>query len=70
MPRFEEVRPAIDLYLDRAVPQVLYLTVGFFVAGGLLLVLGSRLTPTEPAAGPVSRQRPRWLQSRITKRGT
>ena len=52
VPRFEEVRPAIDLYLDRAVPQVLYLTVGFFVAGGLLLVLGSRLTPTEPAARP------------------
>jgi hypothetical protein len=43
VPRFEEVRPAIELYLDRAVPQVVYLTVGFFVAGVLLLVLGSRL---------------------------
>src|SRR5262249_53576392 len=45
VPKFEEVRPAIELYLDRAVPQVAYLTVGFFVAGGLLLTLGSRLAP-------------------------
>jgi hypothetical protein len=45
IPRFQEARPAIELYLD--VPQVLYLTVGFFVAGVLLLVLGSRLAPTE-----------------------
>jgi hypothetical protein len=43
IPRFQEMRPAIELYLDRAVPQVVYLTVGFFVAGVLLLVLGSRL---------------------------
>jgi len=43
VPKFEEVRPAVELYLDRAVPQVVYLTVGFFVAGALLLVLGSRL---------------------------
>src|SRR5262245_18707988 len=43
IPRFPEMRPAIELYLDRAVPQVVYLTVGFFVAGLLLLVLGSRL---------------------------
>jgi len=42
VPKFEEVRPAVELYLDRAVPQVVYLTVGFFVAGALLLVLGSR----------------------------
>jgi hypothetical protein len=47
IPRFQEARPAIELYLDRVVPQVLYLTVGFFVAGVLLLVLGSRLAPTE-----------------------
>jgi hypothetical protein len=45
VPTFEEVRPAIELYLDRAVPQVAYLTVGFFVAGVLLLVIGSRLAP-------------------------
>jgi hypothetical protein len=45
VPKFEEVRPAVELYLDRAVPQVAYLTVGFFVAGVLLLVLGSRLAP-------------------------
>lgn len=51
MPRFQEVRPAIELYLDRAVPQVLYLTVGFFVAGVLLLLLGSWLTPRQPPAG-------------------
>jgi hypothetical protein len=50
LPRFQEVRPAIDLYLDRAVPQVVYLTVGFFVAGVLLLVLGSRLAPARPPA--------------------
>ena len=42
---FEEVRPAVELYFDRAVPQVAYLTVGFFVAGVLLLVLGSRMAP-------------------------
>ena len=51
MPRFQEVRPAIELYLDRAVPQVIYLTVGFFVAGALLLILGSRLAPTRSPAG-------------------
>lgn len=51
LPRFQEARPAIELYLDRAVPQVLYLTVGFFVAGVLLLLLGSRLTPRRPPAG-------------------
>jgi hypothetical protein len=51
IPRFQEVRPAIELYLDRAVPQVLYLTVGFFVAGVLLLLLGSWLTPRQPSAG-------------------
>ncbi len=51
VPRFQEVRPAIELYLDRAVPQVVYLTVGFFVAGVLLLTLGSRLAPTRPPAG-------------------
>ena len=45
VPKFEEVRPAVELYLDRAVPQVAYLTVGFFVAGALLLLLGSRLAP-------------------------
>ena len=50
VPRFQEVRPAIDLYLDRAVPQVVYLTVGFFVAGVLLLVLGSRLAPARRPA--------------------
>jgi hypothetical protein len=51
IPRFQEARPAIELYLDRAVPQVLYLTVGFFVAGVLLLLLGSWLTPRQPPAG-------------------
>jgi hypothetical protein len=45
VPRFQEVRPALELYLDRAVPQVLYLTVGFFVAGALLILIGSRLAP-------------------------
>jgi hypothetical protein len=49
VPRFQEVRPAVELYLDRAVPQVVYLTVGFFLAGVLLLVLGSRLAPSAPA---------------------
>ena len=49
IPRFQEVRPAIELYLDRVVPQVLYLTVGFFVAGVLMLLLGSRLAPREPS---------------------
>jgi hypothetical protein len=49
VPRFQEVRPAVELYLDRAVPQVVYLTVGFFVAGTLLLWLGSWLTPEKPA---------------------
>lgn len=51
LPRFEEVRPAAEIYLDRVVPQVLYLTVGFFVAGLVLLVLGRWLTP-RPPAGP------------------
>jgi len=52
IPRFEELRPAVEIYLDRAVPQVLYLTAGFFVAGVLLLVLGSRLAPRRrPGAG-------------------
>jgi hypothetical protein len=50
VPRFQEVRPAVELYLDRAVPQVIYLTVGFFVAGALLLLLGSRLTPRASSA--------------------
>lgn len=50
VPRFQEVRPAIDLYLDRVVPQVLYLTVGFFVAGVVLILLGSRLEPREPSS--------------------
>jgi hypothetical protein len=50
VPRFEEVRPAVELYLDRVVPQVVYLTLGFFVAGVLLLVLGSRLAPPRPSA--------------------
>ena len=68
VPTFEEVRPAIELYLDRAVPQVAYLTVGFFVAGVLLLVLGSRLAPRRRRI--LSRQRPRWCQSRISSRGT
>ena len=49
VPRFQEVRPAVEVELDRAVPQVVYLTVGFFVAGVLLLVLGSRLAPAPPA---------------------
>jgi hypothetical protein len=49
IPRFEEVRPAIELYLDRVVPQVLYLTVGFFVAGVLLIFLGGKLAPGEPS---------------------
>jgi hypothetical protein len=49
IPRFQEVRPAIELYLDRVVPQVLYLTVGFFVAGVLLILLGGRLAPWEPS---------------------
>jgi hypothetical protein len=49
VPRFQEVRPAIELYLDRAVPQVVYLTVGFFVAGVLLIVLGGRLAPSAAA---------------------
>jgi len=45
VPKFEDMRPAVELYLDRAVPQVAYLTVGFFVAGVLLLLLGSRFAP-------------------------
>jgi hypothetical protein len=51
LPRFQEAQPAIELYLDRAVPQVLYLTVGFFVAGAILLLLGSRVTRRQPPAG-------------------
>jgi hypothetical protein len=51
VPRFREVRPAIELYLDRVVPQVFYLTVGFFVAGAGLILLGSRLTRRDPASG-------------------
>lgn len=50
VPRFQDVRPAIELYLDRAVPQVLYLTVGFFVAGAVLILLGSRFAPRAPSA--------------------
>jgi hypothetical protein len=49
IPRFQEARPAVELYLDRVVPQVLYLTAGFFVAGVVLLLLGSRLAPRGPA---------------------
>jgi hypothetical protein len=49
IPRFAEVRPAIELYLDRVVPQVLYLTIGFFVAGVLLIFLGGKLAPREPS---------------------
>lgn len=49
VPRFQDARPAIELYLDRAVPQVLYLTVGFFVAGAVLIFLGSRIAPREPS---------------------
>jgi hypothetical protein len=51
VPRFPEVRPAVELYLDRAVPQVRYLTVGFFVAGVLLLLLGGGLAPRKPRTG-------------------
>lgn len=50
VPRFQDVQPAIELYLDRAVPQVLYLTVGYFVAGAALILLGSRLAPRGPSA--------------------
>jgi hypothetical protein len=50
VPRFRQVRPALELYLDRAVPQVLYLTVGFFVAGAAMLLLGSWLAPRDPTA--------------------
>lgn len=49
VPRFQDVRPAIELYLDRVVPQVLYLTVGFFVAGAALILLGSRIAPRDPS---------------------
>ena len=70
VPRFQEVRPAIELYFDRAVPQVVYLTVGFFVAGVLLLVLGQPARPDALARRILRRQRPRWLQSRISSRGT
>jgi hypothetical protein len=49
VPRFQDARPAIELYLDRAVPQVVYLTVGFFVAGVVLILLGSRLAPRDPS---------------------
>ena len=66
VPRFQDVRPAIELYLDRAVPQVLYLTVGFFVAGAVLIFLGSRIAPIRPAP---DRHRRRWSTSRITSRG-
>ena len=52
VPRFQDVRPAIELYLDRAVPQVVYLTVGFFVAGAVLIFLGSRIAPRAPSARP------------------
>jgi hypothetical protein len=51
VPRFQDVRPAVELYLDRAVPQVFYLTVGFFVAGTALILLGSRLAPRGRASG-------------------
>ena len=59
--RFTELRGVQDKlawyrrnqeYLDRVVPQVVYLTVGFFVSGVLLLVLGSRLAPSRPSARP------------------
>jgi hypothetical protein len=50
VPRFQEVRPAIELYLDSVVPQVLYLTVGFFVAGAGLILVGSRLSRGAPAS--------------------
>ena len=50
VPRFQDLRPAIELYLDRAVPQVVYLTVGFFVAGAVLIFLGSRIAPRAPSA--------------------
>ncbi len=43
VPRFEEVKGLVDLYIDRAVPHVLYLTVGFFVLGAILLVLGAKI---------------------------
>jgi hypothetical protein len=49
VPRFQDVRPAIELYLDRVVPQVVYLTVGFFVAGAALIFLGSRIAPRQPS---------------------
>lgn len=52
VPRFEEVRPAAELYLDRVVPQVRYLTVGFFVAGVVLLALGRWLAARPPAGRP------------------
>jgi hypothetical protein len=51
VPRFEDARPALELYLDRAVPQVRYLTVGFFVAGVALLLAGSWLTPRRREPG-------------------
>lgn len=43
VPRFETVRGAAELYLDRAVPRVLYLTLGFFVLGAVLLAAGRAL---------------------------
>lgn len=43
LPRFAEVEGLVALYLDRAVPSVRYLTVGFFVVGALLLFAGRQL---------------------------
>jgi hypothetical protein len=51
VPHFQEVRPAVELYLDRAVPQVRYLTVGFFAAGILMLLAGRWLAPRRPDGG-------------------
>lgn len=44
VPRFDTVQDLVMLYLDRAVPTVRWLTVGFFVLGALLLVAGGRLS--------------------------
>jgi type IV secretory pathway TrbD component len=43
VPGFREVERAAQLYVDRAVPSVRWLTLAFFAVGVLLLLLGDRL---------------------------
>ena len=52
VPRFPQVKDVLELYIDRAVPRVRYLTLAFFVLGVILLLAGDRLEAHARAPEP------------------